>query len=76
MNAARLRGIAAMKDPEAGLVFMTPPRQQRYPQLTGIFLPAICLVLLLGLPFLSSHMTFLLVLGVALFRLTAMEAVG
>ena len=77
-----------MQDPEAGLAFAETPTRQSYPTLWGIFLLAACLaVVLVGWPMLSSgpwqwpnavesYTVLLVALGMALFRLTAMEAVN
>jgi hypothetical protein len=77
-----------MQDPEAGLAFAETPRHQSCPTLWGIFLLAACLaVVLIGWPVLSSapwqwpnavesYTVLLVVIGMALFHLTAMEAVN
>jgi len=81
MNAARRRGIAAMQDPEAGLALAETPARRSYP---AIFLLAACLaVTLAGWPIpvqrpnpVASYTVLLVALGMALFYLTAREAVN
>jgi len=84
MNAARRRGIAAMQDPEAGLAFAETPARQSYPALWSKFLLAACpAVILAGWPIpvrwpnpVASYTVLLVALGMALFYLTAREAVN
>ena len=77
-----------MQDPEAGLAFAETPTRQSYPALGGKFLMTACLaVMLAGWPIpssapwlwpnaVASYTVLLVALGMALFCLTAMEAVN
>jgi hypothetical protein len=76
LNAARRRGTAAMQDPDAGLAFVDddPMPPDRAPW-HCVFLVACFALLLLGwFPPVSGYVVLLLVVGMALFRMTALDA--
>ena len=77
MNAARQRGHAAMQHPGAGLAFMNDPMCPSCltPWLGSFLLGACCaFLLLIRWLDLGSYTILLVIVGMALFRLAAMEA--